>query len=40
MLGIKLHREYIDFPFCDILGQTMKKDGQGWQDPVDVARNQ
>ena len=23
-LGFKLHREYIDFPFCDILGLTMK----------------
>ena len=24
-LGFKLHREYIDFLFCSILGQAMKE---------------
>ena len=39
-LEFKVHREYIDFPFCGILGQAMKVYGQGWQDPFDVARKQ
>ena len=39
-LGFNIHREYIDFPFCGILDQTMKVKGQGWQDPFDVARKQ
>ena len=29
ILAFKLHREYTDFPFCSILGQTKKVSCQG-----------